>query len=127
MKAGGATGFALVALGGAAGACLRHGVNLLLAGGAWPRATLVANVTGCLAFGIVTGLAAGRMPEAWRLLVVTGLLGGYTTFSAFGGESVSLLRQRPAWAAAYVAASVVLGLLGVALGERLGLAMRPGD
>lgn len=120
----GATGFVLVALGGAVGACLRHGANLLLAGSAWPRATLLVNVTGCLAFGLAAGIAQGRMPEAWRLLLVTGLLGGFTTFSAFGGESVALLRQRPAWAGAYIAASVLLGLGAVLAGERLGMALR---
>jgi fluoride exporter len=116
--------FALVALGGAAGAMLRHALNVALAGAAWPKATFVANVAGCLLFGLVAGLAMGRMPETVRLLVVTGFLGGLTTFSAFGGETASLLRQRPAAAAAYAAASVAAGLAGVIGGERLGLLLR---
>ncbi len=115
----GLAAFALVAIGGAAGACLRHAAGLWLAHEAWPRATFAVNVTGCFALGLVTGALAGRMPEAWRLLVVVGLLGGFTTFSAFGGETVSLLRSRPGLAAAYALGSVAAAIVAVALGLRL--------
>ena len=116
--------FFLVALGGAIGALLRHGLNVALAGSAWPKSTLMANVLGCLAFGLVAGLAAGRVPDGVRFFVVTGILGGFTTFSAFAGETASLLRQRPAAGAAYACASVAAGLLGVIVGERFGFLFR---
>jgi CrcB protein len=55
-----------------------------------------------------------------RLLLLTGLLGGFTTFSAFGLETVHLLRRGEPWiAASYAAASVVVCVAAVWLGLRL--------
>jgi CrcB protein len=113
-------GFALVGLGGATGAMLRHAVNLVLQGGTWPRATLLVNVLGCLVFGLIAGLTQGKLADPVRFLLVTGVLGGFTTFSAFGGEAAALLRTRPLAAALYAGASVALGVLAVLAGERLG-------
>ena len=120
-----ALGLACVAGGGALGAVTRFVLGGLIQGGAaFPRGTLIINVSGCLAFGILSALTADRVSEPMRLLVFTGILGGYTTFSAFGGETLVLARDQPARAAAYVLLSVGLGLAAVAAGYWIGLRLR---
>ena len=111
----------LVAAGGAIGAGLRHLVSkaaLALAPLSFPWGTWLINVTGCFAIGIVAGLAGGgSLSPSARLFVATGVLGGFTTFSAFGLESHALLTagRLPA-AIAYVLGHVVLGIAGVSMG-----------
>lgn len=117
-----------VALGGAAGAAARYGVAQW-AGARWgwtfPWGTLVVNVTGSLAIGLLMALLIGRGADpAYRLLLVTGFLGGYTTFSAFSLETLSLLEtRRYGEAALYIGGSVLLGLVacfaGLAVGRLL--------
>jgi CrcB protein len=109
----------LVAGGSALGSVLRYCISVLAIealGTAFPWGTLAVNVLGSAAIGALGGLGvAGE----WRLLLVTGLLGGFTTFSAFSLET-GLLWQRAWWlAAAYVTASVALGLGAFALGWRM--------
>lgn len=120
---------AMIALGGAAGALLRFGVVELmkrLGGDTFPAATLVVNVIGCLAIGVIAGLIAGRLmsrDDALFALVVIGLLGGFTTFSAFGWETFELLNQKQfARAGIYVLLSNGLGLAGVWVGFRFAAA-----
>ena len=114
-----------VALGGAAGAAARFGVAQW-AGGRWgwslPWGTFAVNVTGSLAIGVLMALIIGRGPDpAYRFLLVTGFLGGYTTFSAFSLETLSLVEaRRYGEAAIYVVASVLLGLLGCFVGLAVG-------
>jgi CrcB protein len=106
-----------VALGGAAGAAARYGVAQW-AGGRWgwsfPWGTFAVNVSGSLAIGLLMALLIGRGADpAYRFLLVTGFLGGYTTFSAFSLETLSLVETRRfGEAALYVGGSVLLGLLG---------------
>jgi len=86
--------------------------------GGWPWATLIANVLGSLAIGLVVGwMLRGQGGESVRLFLVVGLLGGFTTFSGFSLETVTLL-QSGQWekAALYVGASLVLCLAAVAMG-----------
>lgn len=89
----------LVGLGGFIGSVLRY----LVAGLAQrapmvsrlPNGTLTVNLLGCLLIGYLTGLAEARQlfsPEV-RALVLIGFLGGFTTFSTFGFETFSLLRD----------------------------------
>ena len=100
-------------LGGFFGAASRHAVGLwmgVITSYHWfPGATLVVNVLGCLligALGRVTGLTG-----YWRLFVLTGILGGLTTFSSFGLQSLELMRDRSAWLAVLnVVLHVALGL-----------------
>ncbi|MEO6247981.1 MAG: CrcB family protein [Sphingomicrobium sp.] len=94
---------------------------MLLAGWAAPLATLAVNIAGCLAMGLIAGWLVGRggASEPWRLFVMTGVLGGFTTFSAFGLDALTLYRASPGLAAAYVAASLFLSLGAVALGFAL--------
>lgn len=104
----------------------------------FPWGTLGVNLLGCLAIGVVAGLTAHRHAEGItftpfaaidrdaKLFLVTGLLGGFTTFSAFGIETLSLLRDgAPARAATYIAASVLLGLALAWVGWTLGLRIAP--
>lgn len=111
----------LVAMGGALGAASRHLVSkgaLTLASPAFPWATFLINITGCLAIGIVAGLAgAGSISPSARLFLATGILGGFTTFSAFGLETQSLLSSGRLEAAfGYVLGQLILGVLGVFIG-----------
>ncbi len=105
-----------VSLGAAAGALLRWqtGVWLNARWAGFPLGTLLVNLVG----GLLIGMALeyfGRQPhELLKLLLVTGFLGGLTTFSAFSGESLTLLqRGQFGWALAHSAAHV-LGSLGAA-------------
>lgn len=127
--------FVYVALGGAIGAALRHGVNLVslrLSGTAFPIATLVVNVVGSLAMGLFVGWLAKRAGlSLWglsaadlRVLVATGVLGGFTTFSAFSLD-VAVLFERGAMASAigYVIASIALSIGAVFWGLSLARGM----
>lgn len=117
---------ALVGIGGAAGSVARYLLSSWTMQAAdmpkFPLGTFAVNLLGCLLIGACAGLAERF---AWfgsdvRLLLMTGLLGGFTTFSAFGLETLQLLR-RGEWlvAGGYVAGSVVLGVAAVWLGHRL--------
>lgn len=115
------TSLGLVALGGALGATLRFVVADVVgrsAGAAFPWGTIAVNLVGCLAMGVAVGLAtSGSVAEPARLFVVPGLLGGFTTFSAFGFEAHTLVSQgRVAASVAYVSTSVFGGILLFALG-----------
>ena len=120
-------GIALVGLGGAAGSVARYLLGQCVtdasAPQAFPLGTFAVNLSGCLAVGLLAGLAErhpGWLSPDLRLLLFVGLLGGFTTFSAFGLETVQLLR-RGDWllAAGYAGGSVLLGLAAVWLGLRL--------
>lgn len=113
----------LVGSGGACGSIARHLVSLALAPlPAFPYGTLAVNVTGSFVAGLLVGVGDGRgLATPARLLLVTGFLGGYTTFSAFGVETVRLAEAHGAFAAsANVVVSLVLGLGGAAAGLALG-------
>jgi len=88
--------FLVVALGGAVGAMARYGLAGLVTErfkGAFPLGTLFVNVLGCFCIEFLWVLVEehrGSMPELWRLFATVGLLGGLTTFSTFGLDTVSL-------------------------------------
>ena len=113
----------LVGLGGFLGAIARYKLGGLLlhmtAQDRFPFGTFAVNVLGCLAVGILAGVAERYEvigPEA-RLFLFTGLLGGFTTFSAFGLEAVFLIRRGDLGVAAlYAGGTVVLGITAVWLG-----------
>ena len=116
----------IVAVGGAVGSMLRYklGGFALHHTQTWnfPVSTFSINVAGCLAIGILAALVEHHdlFSPSVRLLLFTGLLGGFTTFSAFGYESAFLLRRGLfSIAAAYVLLSVVGGLIAVGLGMKL--------
>ena len=112
---------ASVALGGALGASLRYlfgvGVFRLLGPQTFPVAILSVNILGSFLMGVFVVLAAQRGLTHLSPFMMTGLFGGFTTFSAFSLEAVTLYERGDiGLAAAYVAASVVLSILGLTLG-----------
>ena len=112
----------LVFVGGGLGALLRFaaGRAALLAGWAPPLATLGVNILGCFAMGLLAGWFTTKGgSEGARLFLLTGVLGGFTTFSAFGLDALTLYRTSSTHAAAYVAASVLVSLGAVAAGFTL--------
>ena len=115
----------LVGAGGFLGAVSRYGLSILLTrpGAGFPVATLVANLVGCLLIGALFPWVGEGKPggAGGRLFLVVGILGGFTTFSAFGHETVDLMKRGEAGVAAgYVAASVILGLAAVWIGRMAG-------
>lgn len=110
--------FVFVGLGGGLGAMLRYAVSLLPWKRAFPLLTLCTNVLGAVFIGFIAGLAARRgLSQNAQLFFKTGLCGGFTTFSTFSLESWHLLKAgRYGLAAAYMALSLVLCLLGVLAG-----------
>lgn len=116
----------LVALGGGFGAWLRF-----LVGRAWvaaigpvragdfPYGTLTVNVLGSLLMGLLVGWLArsGSHGEATRLLLAVGVLGGFTTFSSFSLDIISLAERGELGVAAfYIAVSVIAGVMSLLLG-----------
>ncbi|HEX5149929.1 MAG TPA: fluoride efflux transporter CrcB [Parafilimonas sp.] len=85
---------------------------------AFPYGTLFVNIIGCFLIGLVFGLAdRGSLAQEWRLILATGFIGGFTTFSAFSNETVSMLRDgQLVYALGYIIASVVLGLIATFTG-----------
>ena len=110
----------LVAAGGAVGSMARYqiGAWVLARTETWsfPLGTFIVNVLGCLIAGVLIGVAEYRefLTLELRLLLFTGFLGGFTTFSAFGVETVALIeRAQFGMAIGYVAASVVCGIVAL--------------
>lgn len=115
-----------VSVGAALGALARWQVGLLFntRWSGFPLGTLLVNILG----GLLIGMALewlGRQPnELLRLLLVTGFLGGLTTFSAFSGESLALLKHGElglalGHALAHVAGSVLAAWLGMRVAQAL--------
>lgn len=108
-----------VMLGGAAGSALRYGVSVWLnpsVGAGIPWGTLTVNVIGCLLIGWMANWMTGSN-EALRLGVLVGLLGGFTTFSSFGLETIRLVQSEQIGAAViYVLVSNFAGLAAGWLG-----------
>jgi CrcB protein len=109
-----------VALGGAIGASLRFAVGVgifRLTGPGFPWAIISVNVLGSFLMGVFVVMAAQRGLTQWSPFVMTGILGGFTTFSAFSLEAVTLWERGLAGqAAAYVAISVGASIAALMLG-----------
>jgi CrcB protein len=113
----------------------RHGVNRVVHQHwplmRFPAATVVVNLIGCCVIGALAGLiASGQLPmrTQWREFIFVGILGGFTTFSTFGLDTITLLRTGDLiHAFSNVVIQVVGGLAGVYIGlvlfERLGAAV----
>lgn len=117
--------YVVVAVGAMLGANLRFVLGNWAAdrfGPDFPYGTLLINVTGSFAIGIVLSLIGARVgiSPLWRLFFATGFLGGYTTFSSYTWETLTLAESGD-WlpAAIYVVGSNAIGLVGVWLGATL--------
>lgn len=120
------TNILLVGVGGFLGSALRY-----LVGGYvqqfsksvnFPYGTLAVNLVGCFLIGFLAQLAESRgaFTNEARLFVFIGILGGFTTFSSFGNETLNLMRDNQMLSAfANIGANVMLGLLAVWLGRAL--------
>jgi CrcB protein len=122
-----------VALGGALGSVLRFGVGTAVhrwkGASTFPWETMTVNVLCCLVAGVLMGLVESRgwFGEATRAFLFVGLLGGFTTFSAFGNDTFQLLRGGHAGAAMFsVAGQLVLGIGAVFAGYVVTMAMTGG-
>ena len=118
------TNLLLVGLGGFIGSILRY-----LASGAvqqsmkrldFPYGTLAVNVIGCFVIGLLAqyGESRGVFSNESRSFIFVGILGGFTTFSSFGNDTINLVRENFVLNAfANVGANVILGLLAVWFGR----------
>lgn len=114
-------GYLLVFVGGGLGAAARHGINragLALLGPGFPWWTLGVNVVGSFLIGLLAGLFGAMETEHHaRLVLTTGFLGGFTTFSAFSLDALTLWeRGAMLQAGLYVAGSVIASLIAAAAG-----------
>ncbi|URK87959.1 fluoride efflux transporter CrcB [Rhizobium sp. RCAM05350] len=123
------TNILLVAAGGALGSVLRYLVGLWTLrsfGPSFPWGTLAVNITGSFLIGVFAEVIACKFGASaeMRMFLITGILGGYTTFSAFSLDAITLLeRGEPVTALIYVASSVLLSALAVFAGLALMRAM----
>ncbi len=113
------------ALGGVARLFVTGLVVARAGAGAAPLATLAINVSGSLLIGVIAGALQARadLSPLWRLFLATGILGGFTTFSTFSLDVVTLGTAGAALAASYAFGSVALGIAcafaGLAIGRAL--------
>lgn len=122
-----------IALGGALGSVARYAVSGSVARATqevFPWGTLTANVTGCFVIGLFAMLTGpgGRIPASpdFRQFVMVGICGGYTTFSSFSLQTMTLARDGDVTRATLnVVVSVLFCLLGVWLGSLAGAAFNP--
>lgn len=117
--------YLIVFLGAGLGGAMRHSVNRFAAylfGVAFPFGTLTVNIVGSFLMGVLAGYFAfrGELSQEVRLFLTTGALGGFTTFSTFSLDTISLW-ERGQWMAAviYVVASLVLAIVGLFAGLML--------
>jgi CrcB protein len=113
-----------VAFGGALGSVSRYLLGTWIQSVSksidFPFGTLTVNLIGCFVIGFLSQLAEARgvFTSESRALVFVGVLGGFTTFSSFGNDTINLVRDGEMFnALANVGANVILGLLLVWLGR----------
>lgn len=107
------------------GGIARYLVSLAMKGigKGFPWATLAVNLLGCLMIGLLWGLLSRNATEttSWGLFLTVGLCGGFTTFSTFSKEALTMLQTGNTWGfATYIALSVIAGIALVALGYYIG-------
>lgn len=114
--------YLLVGIGGALGAMARFAVGGLVGAlpNGFPLATFVINIAGSLAMGLLVGILAKMTPQFQneiRLFVAVGIFGGFTTFSSFSLDAISMIERGDVLLATlYVVGSVVLALAGLWIG-----------
>jgi len=112
----------MIMLGGGVGSLTRYVVGTAIMsrlGGRFPAGTVFINITGSFLIGFTMTLLTQRLHlhPNWRFLLVVGFLGGYTTFSSFEWETLSLIKDGSRWLGLINAAgSVLLGYSAVWLG-----------
>jgi CrcB protein len=115
----------LVGLGGAIGSVLRYVSSIFVDryfSSVFPWATFAVNIVGCLLVGLLLGIFERQQlaTAEIRLLFVTGFCGGYTTFSTFAAENLTLIQyEQFGLAVLYTVLSVLIGIAAVWLGISL--------
>ena len=112
----------LVGIGGFAGSVGRYLIAQLVQGNlltSFPFGTMTVNILGCFIIGMIYALSMkGSMPAEYRVLLATGFCGGFTTFSSFSYESMTLMQDGQfLYASLYAGFSFFLGLIAVYLGS----------
>ena len=107
------------------GGIARYLVSLAMKGisKGFPWATLLVNLLGCLIIGLLWGFLSRNASEStsWGLFLTVGLCGGFTTFSTFSKEALTMLQTGQIWGfASYIALSILAGIALVALGYYIG-------
>ena len=111
----------IVGIGSGIGGICRYLISLLTShvGNGFPWGTFVVNVAGCLLIGILWGLITRfqHLSPTFSLLLVAGFCGGFTTFSSFSKEGLTLLQDNNYLIfLLYAIGSMVLGIMAVSLG-----------
>ena len=107
------------------GGIARYIVSLAMKGisKGFPWATVLVNLLGCLTIGLLWGFLSRNASEStsWGLFLTVGLCGGFTTFSTFSKEALTMLQTGQIWGfASYIALSILAGIALVALGYYIG-------
>ena len=107
------------------GGIARYLVSLAMKGisKGFPWATVLVNLLGCLIIGLLWGFLSRNASEStsWGLFLTVGLCGGFTTFSTFSKEALTMLQTGQIWGfASYIALSILAGIALVALGYYIG-------
>ncbi len=119
--------YLLVGIGGALGAMARYAMGGLVGTlpNGFPTATFLINILGSIAMGVLIGVLAKTTPQYQneiRLFVAVGIFGGFTTFSSFSLDAITMIERGDVLlATGYIVGSVVLSLAGLWMGM---LAMR---
>ncbi len=117
-------GFLFVALGGALGAAGRYAISLLPVKTSFPILTLVTNIIGAMLIGFIVGIVSDNNEVSPNTVLFwkTGVCGGFTTFSTFSLEAVTLFENKAYLAGGlYIFLSVACCLIGILCGKKLSM------
>ncbi|WP_363278165.1 fluoride efflux transporter CrcB [Devosia sp.] len=114
--------YLLVGIGGALGAMFRYGAQVAIGSlpNGFPVSTFLINIVGSVAMGVLVGVLARTTPQFQneiRLFVAVGIFGGFTTFSSFSLDAITLIERGDILLAGiYIIGSVLLAVAGLWMG-----------